>query len=106
MEKKEIIAAVRNNEREMKLIFVGGYSELPTVGLSDRCDDGRLMSINLKIFARFLRPGEMFVIGRDSDANFHLPADRRFSRIHCVIDRVGDEFYVYDCSLNGTVVCE
>lgn len=106
MKKNEIVNAVRENGRQMKLIFVGGYTELPTVGLSDGCDEGRLMTLNLKVFMRSLRIGEMFVIGRDANANYHLPDDTRFSRIHCVIDCRDGECYVYDCSLNGTVVCE
>lgn len=105
MTTKELLQTVNNNGRNANLIYVG--TSLPTVGLAPKCDIGELMSLNLNIFlaqARRLQPDEAFVIGRDGNCNFVLPEDRRFSRFHCVIAFVNGNFYVFDCSLCGTVL--
>lgn len=105
MKTKELLEAVNNSGRNANLIYVG--TTLPTIGLAPKCDIGELMSLNLNIFlaqACRLQPDEAFVIGRNENSNFILPEDRRFSRFHCAITLSNGNFYIYDCSLNGTFI--
>ncbi len=105
MTTQELLNKVKNNGRSLQLIYVG--TGLPIIGLSPKCDIGELMSINLEAFSYrlySLREGEAFVIGRDESCDFVLSEDIRFSRFHCMIALVDNNYYIYDCSLCGTII--
>lgn len=65
------------------------------------------MTINLSVFVQeifSLSDEEVFVIGRDEESDYKLPNDRRFSRFHCFVARVGGMYQVFDSSLCGTAL--
>ena len=96
MEIEKLLKTVKENGHEMKLLFVG--SVLPTIVIAGE-------ELPLCYLANNIPQSnnEAFVIGRDSEANWKI--DSPFaSQIHCAILRVGKNFHLYDCSLNGTTV--
>lgn len=96
MEIEKLLQEVKNNGREMKLLFVG--SVLPTIVIARE-------ELPLCYLANNIPQSnnEAFVIGRGPEANWKIE-NPYASSIHCAILRVGKNFHLYDCSLNGTTV--
>lgn len=105
MKTAELLKKVNNNGREVKLVCMS--TKLPTVRLCEKSNDGVLMAIDLSVFVQeifSLSDEEVFVIGRDEESDYKLPNDRRFSRFHCFVARVGGMYQVFDSSLYGTTL--
>lgn len=124
--------SVKANGRKITLLAECRNKEcLPTIGLTsiDRTGETHVNhTVDLKPLCDNLEDSEIFVIGRDPKCNVrpafqkwtnmcqkdgmttedaensYMNTFRTISRIHAFVERDGETFRIYDCSLAGTII--
>ena len=130
--KNQLAQLVADNKRQMKKVWTG--SNLPVIGFTSEDKNGQKkidQTVDLALFKKELMSmpeGMVFTLGRNPDCDFrpgyqkwvencmrnkmskeeaeeyYLTVFRTISRYHVAIERVGNCYTIYDCSLAGTVV--
>ena len=130
MEKNEVLAIVAKNGRNVKLLTTWEVGErAPIIGRYHSTGNKSIdWMLDLSAYSnelKALQPGECFTVGRSKDCNVRPGYEehckycakegldvehtyenffRTISHIHVFVERDGNSFKVYDCSLAGTVI--
>lgn len=134
MNKETTLKRIKENGRSCTLLKECSLKDLPIIGLTCTDRNGALhiqQKVNLHEFTKQLaklNDGEIFVIGRDEDCDLrpgyklwleltlkdglteksaeksYMNVLRTISRIHCFVEKKGKKYFVYDCSLAGTII--